>query len=94
LKPYFFNSDQTCLLVLPESLRAAANEEPDDFDLGASHEGSGHVMLSLGNNDPDEWQKAEEKERRDEEEAGNNKKKKEFLSFCTLTFGVYSSKTT
>lgn len=62
----------TVYIVLPESLRAASIEEPDDFNLGMTdqEEETGDSILSQGHEEPDEWQKTDEKEQRDKEEAG------------------------
>lgn len=59
------------MIDLPENLRAA-HEEPEDFALDGDKvpDTPKKSGIAFANDEPDEWQKADEKEKRDKEEAG------------------------
>ncbi|KAF1806765.1 hypothetical protein V8B55DRAFT_1459498 [Mucor lusitanicus] len=59
---------------LPENLRAA-HEEPEDFALDGDKvpDTPKKSGIAFANDEPDEWQKADEKEKRDKEEAAQRR---------------------
>ncbi|KAI9486867.1 MAG: hypothetical protein EXX96DRAFT_550891 [Benjaminiella poitrasii] len=66
--------------VLPENLRAAAQEEPDEFSLNEGGSCSKGKTILADNNmtdkEPDEWKQVDERERQSKEEAARKRHEK------------------